>query len=66
MSESTTLPSDVEVRRLLRERLGHDGLKIAQPDEPPLFTRRPESPMVPMHWKWADLYAYLEELGSLL
>ncbi|MBT2597877.1 cupin domain-containing protein [Arthrobacter sp. ISL-72] len=65
MSE-ITMESDVETRRELRERLGRDGLKIAQPDEPPLFTRSPESPMVPMHWRWADLHAYLEELGRVL
>lgn len=66
MSEQTLASSEAEVRRQLRERLAKDGLKIAQPDEPPLFTRRPESPMVPMHWKWAELKAYLEELGRVL
>jgi gentisate 1,2-dioxygenase len=66
MSETTILDNDAEVRARLRERLGKDGLKISQPDEPPLFTRTPESPMQPMHWRWADLQAYLEELGQVL
>ncbi|MDP9998433.1 cupin domain-containing protein [Pseudarthrobacter sulfonivorans] len=66
MTVTRVLDDDAQIRAELRERLGSDGLKIAQPDEPPLFTRTPESPMQPMHWKWADLHAYLEELGRVL
>jgi gentisate 1,2-dioxygenase len=62
----TPLDDDASIRAALRERLRHDGLKISQPDEPPLFTRTPQSSMQPMHWKSADLMAYLEELGRVL
>ncbi|PBC51544.1 cupin domain-containing protein [Rhodococcus sp. ACPA1] len=66
MTDTNVIDDDARVRAALRERLGKDGLKISQPDEPPLFTRTPESPMEPMHWKSRDLLAYLEELGRVL
>ncbi|GGL11808.1 cupin domain-containing protein [Nocardia jinanensis] len=66
MTDTTVVGDDARVRALLRERLAKDGLRISQPDEPPLFTRTPESTMEPMHWKWGDLLSHLEELGTVL
>ncbi|MFW0786373.1 cupin domain-containing protein [Gordonia sp. CPCC 206044] len=66
MTDTPVIDDDARVRAALRERLGKEGLKISQPDEPPLFTRTPQSSMEPMHWKSNDLLAYLEELGRVL
>jgi gentisate 1,2-dioxygenase len=67
MTETATPVTDDEVaRKQLRDKLAQAGLKIHQPDDPPLFTRVPESPMRPMHWRWDELLALLEELGLVL
>lgn len=57
---------DTAARLRLRDELARSGLKIAQPDDPPLFTRVPESSMRPMHWRWAELETFLQELGQVL
>jgi len=48
------------------ERLESINLRIAQPDDTPLFTAEPEASMVPMHWKWADLSGLFDELAEHL
>ncbi|WP_087560350.1 cupin domain-containing protein [Rhodococcus sp. NCIMB 12038] len=62
----TAVAGDADERRRLRATLAEAGLRIQQPDDPPLFTPAPQSSMQPMHWRWADLLGYLEELGRVL
>jgi gentisate 1,2-dioxygenase len=65
MAELAT-QNDVEARAELRDKLWAEGIRIAQPDDQPLFTRTPQSPMVPMHWKAGVLEDFLEEIGRVL
>lgn len=58
--------TDTEARARLRDKLWAQGIRIAQPDDRPLFTRSPESPMQPMHWKAEVLENFLEEIGQVL
>lgn len=67
MPETTTaLADEAAARRQFTSKLDRAGLAIHQPDDPPLFTRVPESPMRPMHWRWAELNGLLEELGRVV
>lgn len=65
MSEQHSM-SDEAARRALKSDLARLNCKVHQPDEPPLFTRTPESSMQTVHWKWSDLEPLLERLGRQL
>jgi len=41
-------------------------VRIQTPSDPPLFTATPTSPMRPVHWRWADLSAVVDELDQHL
>lgn len=41
-------------------------LRVQTPDDKPLFTATPSSPMVPVHWRWSDLKPVVEELDQRL
>ena len=58
--------SDARQRQELAEELAQCGVRVAQPDDPPLFTREPKSSMRPYHWKAADLSRLLEKIGASL
>jgi len=58
--------SDARQRQELADELANYGVRIAQPDDPPLFTREPKSSMQPFHWKAADLARLLEKIGASL
>lgn len=47
-------------------RLDDLGLRIASLGDEPLFTDEPQSAMVPMHWKWAELRGLFDELAEHL
>lgn len=57
---------DVKAREALGGELAAINLRVAQPGDPPLFTRDPASPMRPCHWRAADLAIYLERIGNEL
>ena len=63
MAEVVTT-SDVEQRRALIDELGRLNARVGMPDDPPLFTREPSSPMQPVHWSAADLKKMLEKIGA--
>ncbi|WP_043357764.1 cupin domain-containing protein [Cupriavidus basilensis] len=56
--------SDADARRSLDEELGRFNCRVHQPSDPPLFTRDPQSPMMPLHWRWSDLAPLLERIGG--
>lgn len=56
---------DTPHARLVRK-LGDAGIDIHRPGAEPLFTPVPQPTMQPMHWRWADLEGYLEELGRVV
>lgn len=58
--------TDAEERRAIGEELSRYECRVAQPDDPPLFTREPKSSMQPLHWKAADLARLLDKIGSVL
>jgi len=66
MAGATTVKGDTEARQKLREKLWEKAIRISQPDDVPLFTSTPQSPMVPMHWRSDDLAAFLSEIGQVL
>lgn len=55
---------DEDARRELKAELDAHHIHIHQPDDPPLFTRVPQSPMQPVHWKAADLKVLLRKIGE--
>lgn len=57
---------DEDARRALKEDLARFNCRVHQPDDPPLFTRTPQSAMQTVHWKWTDLEPLLERLGQQL
>lgn len=57
---------DAAARAALAGELGALHLRVAQPDDPPLFTRDPASSMLPIHWKAADLDAMFRRIGAEL
>lgn len=65
MGEQHVMP-DEAARRALREDLARFHCRVHQPDDPPLFTRTPQSAMQTVHWKWSDLQPLLERLGRQL
>lgn len=58
--------SDADERRALSEQLADFNMRVAQPDDPPLFTRVPKPAMVPLHWKAADIATMLRAIGANL
>lgn len=58
--------SDARQRQELAAELAQYGVRIAQPDDQPLFTREPKSSMQPYHWKAVDLTRLLEKIGASL
>lgn len=57
---------DEGARRALKEKLLKFNCRVHQPDEPPLFTREPNSVVQTVHWRWRDLEPLLDELGRQL
>lgn len=58
--------SDAEERRALSDQLARYNMRVAQPDDPPLFTREPKPSMLPLHWKAADIEQMLHAIGANL
>jgi gentisate 1,2-dioxygenase len=65
MTEQHTF-ADHAARRALKEDLARFNCRVQQPDDPPLFSRSPQSSMQTLHWKWTDLEPLLERLGRQL
>lgn len=65
MADQHTMP-DEAARRALKEDLARFNCRVQQPDDPPLFSRTPQSAMQTVHWKWADLEPLLDRLGRQL
>lgn len=63
--QQTTMPDEAR-RRALKEDLARFNCRIQQPDDPPLFSRTPQSAMQAVHWKWRDLEPLLDRLGRQL
>jgi gentisate 1,2-dioxygenase len=61
-----TMMSDASERRALSTELERFNCRVAQPDDPPLFTRQPVSAMKPCHWRSGDLDRLLENIGAKL
>lgn len=58
--------TDAKARTDLAAELAAHNIAVAQPTDPPLFTRTPNSSMVPWHWRAAELDALLEKIGANL
>lgn len=58
--------ADEAARRALKDDLARFHCRVQQPDDPPLFSRMPESAMQTVHWKWTDLEPLLERIGNQL
>ncbi len=58
--------TDARERSALAAEMASFNIAVAQPTDGPLFTRTPQSPMVPWHWKAADLAGLLEKIGASL
>jgi len=65
MAEQHTLP-DEAARLALKQDLARFNCRVHQPDDPPLFSRSPQSAMQTVHWKWTDLEPLLDRLGRQL
>lgn len=65
MSE-VAIMSDADERRALIDELEQYNGRIGMPDDPPLFTPNPQSSMVAVHWKAADLQRLLDKIGGRL
>jgi gentisate 1,2-dioxygenase len=63
---ATMVMSDAEERRALAEELAAHNCRVAQPDDPPLFTRIPTSSMQACHWRASDINRLLEKIGAKL
>jgi gentisate 1,2-dioxygenase len=67
MSETATegaAMADAEARRSIKADLARINCRVHQPDDPPLFTRDPKSPMETVLWRWNDLLPLLERIGE--
>jgi gentisate 1,2-dioxygenase len=62
----TEIMTDSKEREALADELARFGVRVAQPDDPPLFTPQPVSSMRPFHWKATDLDVLLEKIGDRL
>jgi gentisate 1,2-dioxygenase len=65
MGEASNM-SDQAARHALIEELSEFNVRVGMPDDPPLFTRTPQSTMQPMHWRAADLGRLLDKIGTNL
>ena len=63
---SEAVMHDAAARRTLNADLERVHCRVHQPTDPRLFTREPESPMVPIHWRWSELAPLLDRLGTEL
>ena len=63
MGADETMMTDAAARHALKEDLARNHCRIAQPEDPPLFTREPNSPSVSSHWRWSELEPLLERIG---
>ena len=62
MSETTTM-ADADARRALNNELARFHCRVAQPDDPPLFTREPRPAEQTVHWRWSDLAPLLDRIA---
>jgi gentisate 1,2-dioxygenase len=53
VKHETANMADAQARRALKDDLDRLNVRVHQPDDPPLFTRDPQSSMVPLHWRWS-------------
>ena len=58
--------TDAAARAELAVELAAHNIAVAQPTDPPLFTRTPGSSMVPWHWRATELAGLLEKIGANL
>ena len=58
--------SDAKERSELAAELACYNIAVAQPTDGPLFSKTPQSTMVPWHWRAADLARLLEKIGASL
>lgn len=63
---AATTMTDADARRALAQELSRFDCRVAQPDDPPLFTRFPKPAMKALHWRSADLTRLLAKIGSSL
>jgi len=66
MADQQRTMVDEAARRALKEDLATFNCRVQQPDDPPLFSRTPQSAMQTVHWKWTDLEPLLDRLGKQL
>lgn len=64
MMADTMTAENGEAREALRADLKALNLAIHQPSDPPLFTKVPKPAMQPVHWKAADIAAFLDRIGE--
>jgi gentisate 1,2-dioxygenase len=65
MAQQHTM-ADEAARRALKEDLAKFNCRVHQPDDPPLFSRTPQSASQTVHWRWTDLAPLLDRLGKQL
>ena len=58
--------SDAAARRELVADLAALNCRVAQPEDPPVFTRTPCSTMLPCHWRASDLARMFDRIGANL
>jgi gentisate 1,2-dioxygenase len=56
--------SDATQRERLRDLLEKINCRVHQPDDPPLFTRTPQSTSRPVLWRWSELLPMLDLIGE--
>lgn len=56
--------ADAQARQSIKDDLARMNCRVHQPDDPPLFTREPQSDMATVHWRWTDLLPLLERIGA--
>jgi gentisate 1,2-dioxygenase len=60
------LMTDAGERAALADELAAFNTRVAQPNDPPLFTKDPSSTMKACHWKAADISNLLDKIGAKL
>lgn len=58
--------ADGDARRALKDDLARFNCRVHQPDDPPLFSREPNSQMRTVHWRWSELLPLLERVGEAI
>lgn len=56
--------SDASQRERIRDRLAKMNCRVHQADDPPLFTRTPQSTARPVLWRWSELLPMLDLIGE--